>query len=359
MIGWNALALLAATALAPSAAVPAPDLIMQIPPALQAQLQEKVISPSHSPEQRLHRLVDLVFQPQGLGLQYDPDATLSVAETYASGRANCLSFTLLFVALARQAGLDARVQEVGQVVTWYQDQGVVYIAGHVNVGLRLEGREGTVDLDRNVLYDRQGPRRISDRRALAHFYNNRGAELMAGNDIAGARAHYRMALQMDPRFTSSWNNLGVLEMRQGELDTAAHDFDTALSINRDNAPALANATALYRRTGDTRRAGQLQNRLQRAQRRDPFYQFLGGVEAERQGDYAAAVKFYRHAVRLYGNAHPFHFGLARAYFLSGDNRNAIRELETARKLADSGTTDARYQAKLERLRRLSTPIAAH
>ncbi len=57
-------------------------------------------------------------------------------------RANCLAFTLLFVTLAREAGIQARVQEVGQVVSWYQDQdaGVVYSVGHVNAGVDVGGR---------------------------------------------------------------------------------------------------------------------------------------------------------------------------------------------------------------------------
>lgn len=352
MIAWNALILLAASAAAPPTVVTAPDQIMQIPPALQQQLQHNVIEPSHSPQQRLQRLVALIFQPEGLGLRYDPTATLTVAETFRERQANCLSFTLLFVALARQAGLNARVQEVGQVVTWHEDQGVIYIAGHVNVGLRVDDREGAVDLDSHVLYDRRGPKPIPDQRALAHFYNNRGAELMAANDEVGAREHFQKALQMDPRFVSTWNNLGVLDARQGDLVAAKGDFDQALSITPGNAPALSNATSLYRRMGDDRHADQLAMRLRRVQRRDPFYHFLRAMDAERTQDYAAAIIHYRAAIRLYRDAHQFHFGLARAYFQLGNNRSAYREMERARVLGDSSPIQARYQAKLDALRRL-------
>jgi hypothetical protein len=90
------------------------------------------------------------------------------------------------------------VQEVGQVVSWYQDQaqGVVYSVGHVNAGVGFAGRFATVDLDRNVLYDR---RAAADQpaRALAHFYNNRGAERMASGDLVGARAFFDAALAQD------------------------------------------------------------------------------------------------------------------------------------------------------------------
>ena len=365
MIGWNALILLAASSVALAApapspapsAVPAPAQVMAIPPEVQALLRERVLKVANSPEQRLQRLVELVFRPEGLGLEYDTEATLSVAETWQQHRANCLSFTLLFVALAREIGLDAHMQEVGQVVSWYEDQGLIFNAGHVNVGMRVDGRQATLDLDSNVLYDRRGPQPISDSRALAHFYNNRGAEQLAAHDYVSARAYLDAALRMDPRFVPAWSNLGVLESREDDLDAAAKDLETALSINGFHAPALHNATKLYQRMGDTRRVAQMQARLEQVRKRDPFYQFMQGTNAERDGDYALAAHYYREAVRLYGNAHQFHFGLARAYFLSGNNRLAEREMKRARDLGGDPMR-AIYQSKLDGIRRLEGRHAA-
>ncbi len=373
MIAWSAFALLAAISVAPPDAAdarlapPTPEQIMAIPPALEQRVREEVIAPSRSPEQRVQRLMELVFQPRApaaaeapdAALRYDTAATLTVAEAWRQRRANCLSFTLLFMALAREAGIEADVQEVGRVVTWYQEQGVVYNAGHVNVGLRVNGRRGTLDLDQDVLYDRRGPRPVSDQRALAHFYNNRGAELLAEGQVAAAREHFQVALQQEARFAPAWNNLGVLETRAGDTAAAAAAFDRALAIDPDLPSTLANASALYLRIGDNARAARLDARLRREHERDPFYQFIQGVEAERRADYAAAIHYYRHAVRLYGSAHQFHFGLARAYSLSGDNRRAVRELERARELGSSDHLRAIYQAKLEALRRLTARHAGH
>lgn len=364
MIDWNAFVLLAAVNLAPPSPAemptptPTPEQIMTIPEELRQQVHERVINTTGMPEQRLQRLVDLVFKPDGLNLQYDTGATLTVAETWAQHRANCLSFSLLFVALAREAGLEAHIQEVGQVMTWYQEQGVIYNAGHVNVGLRLARRHGTLDLDQNVLYDRRGPVPISDRRALAHYYNNRGAELMATHD-AGAGDYLRAALRMDATFAPALNNLGVLQGRLGDTVAAAASFDTALRIDPTLTSALSNATALYQRLGDDNRAAQLGNRLRRVRDHDPFYQFMQGMQAERRGDYAKAVDDYRHAIHLYGNAHQFHFGLARAYFLLGENQRAMREMERARKLGGSDRVRAVYQAKLDGLHRLNARHAPH
>ncbi len=361
MIGWNAFVLLAAVNLAPAPAAPppTPEQIMAIPPALQQQVQQEVVHGASSPEQRLQRLVDLVFQPDGRGLQYDTTATLSVADAWAQRRANCLSFSLLFVALAREAGLEARMQEVGQVMTWYEEQGLIYNAGHVNVGLRVQGRHGTLDLDQNVIYDRRGPRAINDQRALAHFYNNRGAELLAALDHGSARAHFDMALRMDPRFAPAWNNLGVLETRSGNPAAAARAFDSALTIAPTLPSALSNASALYAQVGDTARATQLNERLEQTRRRDPFHQFMRGMAAERDADYTQAVQHYQRAVQLYDKAHQFHFGLARAYFLSGDNRRATRELARARALSHTDKQRAIYQSKLDNMHRIAARRALH
>ncbi|WP_282297372.1 transglutaminase domain-containing protein [Stenotrophomonas sp. PS02289] len=343
----------------PAASVPAPEVppdaeqILAIPDALRTLLQQRVIAATPSREQRLEKLVQLIFDADGMHLEYDPYATHTLTETWQTRRANCLSFTLLFVGLARAAGIDARVQEVAQVMTWYQVEGVIYSVGHVNAGVTLNGRTADVDLDRNVLYDRYGPRPISEQRALAHFYNNRGAQAMAAGDLAQARIYLRAALDQSSQFTPGWNNLGVLDVREGRLPQARRDFEMALQLQPRHAAALTNASALYTRLGEPRLAGQLAQRLQQVERKDPFAQFRKGNQAEERRDYASAISFYRKAIALYGSAHQFHFGLARVYFLAGDNRRASHEMQRARDLAgeDAGVLRAAYQAKLDSLKR--------
>ncbi len=339
---------------------PTPEQILAIPPELQTLLKQRVIAPVYSREQRVQRLVHLIFDEDAMHLSYDPYATQTLTETWQNRRANCLSFTLLFVTLARAAGIDARVQEVAQVVTWHEDQGAIYNIGHVNAGVNLDGRIAVVDLDRNVLYDRYGPQQIDPPRALAHFYNNRGAMHMSEGNLVQARAYFQAALAQEPDFVAGWNNLGVLDARSGNLADAERDYRTALRIKPRNAASLTNASALYRRLGDTRQAGLLARRLQQVQHSDPFVQFRLGNEAEQRHDYTDAIRAYRRAISLYSTAHQFHFGLARAYFLAGDNRRASVEMSKARDLAGTNADflKAQYQAKLDTLHRLRQGTAA-
>ncbi|WP_459062222.1 transglutaminase-like domain-containing protein [Stenotrophomonas sp. PSU-St15] len=334
------------------ASVPTADEVLAIPPALRAMLTRQVIARSHSRDQRLQALVEMIFDRQGLDLQYDADATYTVGEVWQYRRANCLAFTLLFVSLAREAGIQARVQEVGSVVSWYQeqDQGVVYSVGHVNAGVDVGGRFGTVDLDRNVLYDRHGPQPIDRARALAHFYNNRGAERMASDDLDGARVFFDAAVAQDARFAPAWNNLGVLDNRKGDTAGARRALEMALRLDGRQDAALNNASALYRRLGLVAAAQQLERRLRAVQREDPFTQYMLGARAERAGDLAEAIRCYRRAVRLSDSAHQFHFGLARVYFLAGQLARADKELTRAQELGGA-PQQAGYQAKLDSLAR--------
>lgn len=352
-----ATALVAAPAPAPAiptaiAPPPAADTLMEIPPELRHLLQQRVVRRSQSEPEKLQRLVALMFDPKGLALQYGTTDTHSVAESYATQRVNCLSFSLMFVAMAREVGLDARAQEVGDVVSWYEKDGLAYANGHLNARARMDGRVITVDLDSSLQPSRRGPRTISDRRLFAHYYNNRAAELMADGHDDEARAYFRAALQSDDTLADTWNNLGLLDARQGALMTAMGDYDRALALDPQHVSALGNALNLSHRMGDDVRAGMLLARLQQVRARDPFHQYTLGTEAERNGRYADAARYYAAAIKLYPDAHQFHFGLARVSFLTGNLVVADRELRTARSLSPV-SEQQRYQAKLDGLKRLS------
>ena len=112
---WLGALLLASSALAARAQPappPAPADVLAIPTALKQQFREQVIDPTRLPHARLERMVDFLFSPQGLGMTYDAAANHTVAQAYATRKANCMSFTLLTVALALEPGSDPAAQSV-------------------------------------------------------------------------------------------------------------------------------------------------------------------------------------------------------------------------------------------------------
>jgi tetratricopeptide (TPR) repeat protein len=326
----------------------APEQIMAIPEPLRQELRERVTERSRVKERRMELLADYLFKPEGLGITYEHDATYTVAEAYQQRKANCLTFTLLTVALAREAGLEAYGQDVSEALVWRQDEHATYRTTHVNAGVKVDQRRFTIDVASDQVLSRYPPNRIEDVRLLAQYYNNRSAELMVRGELKAALAHSQQSLKLDPGYPASWNNAGVLHMRNAQVTEAQAAYQHALSLDPRQASALANLSNLYERIGAKAKERELRQRLEDVQSKNPFHQFLLATEFERTGQLRLAIKHYKRAVRLHYPEHRFHFGLARTYFLMGKPQTAQKWLQLARELS-TGDTRNLYQAKLDSL----------
>ncbi|MBB5014231.1 transglutaminase-like domain-containing protein [Rehaibacterium terrae] len=336
MAKLTAIALFALSGLAYAQVPPDREQVFAVPAELRERVQTQVVERARTPEQRLQLLIEFMFAPDGMALEYDLQTTLSVEETWRLRRGNCLSFTLAFVTLARAVGVEAYAQEVDQVLAWIEQDGTIFHSGHINAGVRIQGRRYTVDFDRSVVATRGRPRIVDDHRALAHLYNNRGAELLAQGDHAGARAFFDAALARDVGFAAAWNNLGVLQLRVGDPEGAERAYFAALAHDSEHLPTLTNLTSLYRAQGRAGRLAEYERRMLEVQRRDPFHNFILGLEHERRGEFAAAADYFQRAIRLHDGEFRFHLALARVYQEMGELRRAERSLERAELLSQRG-----------------------
>lgn len=351
-----ALALQSPAALPATPAVkipPAPEQVMAVPAELRDLLRRQVIDSTHSRRRQLDHLADFLFSEDGLHIQYDQHATYTVEQAFRWRKANCLTLTLLAIALSRDIGLEAYGQEIDRVLARDVDDGVIIQSTHVNAGIVVGGRHFIIDVSTDDLLVATLPRRISDERLLALYYNNRAMELMAQGHLADADQWLRLAMRHAPDHPMLWSNAGVLRLRNGRNQDAKAAFHHALQLNPKHAPTLFNLIGFYHRTGDAQRAAEWYRRADRLLRDDPFHQFQRGQQSEHRGDYATAMKFYRRAIRLDKNQHLFHFGLARALLHLGRYDSAGAELRRAHDLGDPAIR-GRYQAKLEALRRLQS-----
>ena len=325
--------------------------IYAIPAPLREALYARVVVPGGgSDQQRLNHLVRFLFDADGLGMRYRHDADHTVTQAWETREANCLSFTLLAIALAREAGIDAYGQEIPRVLSWYREGSTLYFSNHVNVGIRIAGHRYTLDVASDSILAVDPPKKIEDSRLLAIFYSNRAAGLMGRQQYAQAGDYMAAAFQADDAYPASWNNAGVLALREGREQDAEHHFRRTLELDEQHEGALMNLAALYAGRGDKDRERQLRARVDRIQRSNPFHYFLLATEDEARGEYAKAAQRYRRAISLHDGEHQFHYGLARAYLHLGEYRKAGESLRRAQALAGAGTAE-RYQAKLEQLRR--------
>lgn len=327
---------------------PPASQVLAIPDEMREAFREKVLV-TRSPEQRLYRLVDFMFKPDGLGLKYTPDVTSTVAESYRTRRVNCMAFTMMAVALAREAGFVAYAQQIDRVMAWDLTGDVVTQSLHANAVVVLNGRKFMLDIAAGRLSAPVMDYRISDEHLLALFYGNRAMEALAGGHVAEALTWQQEALRQDQGDATLWNNAGVLRQRLGDPAAAESMYLEALKRDSSLTSALSNLVAFYQRQGHLRKAHYWQQYAERALRRDPYYQFTQGRRDEAAGDYRGAIGYYKRAISLYKREHLFHFYLARAYYEMGSLKNADQELGLAAVLSE-GTDQQRYQAKQDALR---------
>lgn len=351
MMAWLLAAALTVTPAAGPTAPPAPEQVMAVPAELQVLLQEQVLDRTKDPAQRLSLLLQLMSGEGGaLELRYEDNATLTVEEAYLQRRVNCLSYTLMFLALAQRAGLTAHPQEIDQTLSWQQLGDIVYRSNHVNAKVRNGGAWKVVDVAGGRIVARQPPHRIGEHRLLAQYYNNRAARLMEQGQLAEALRYAAIALALDPAYPVTWSNLGVIRLRSGNPAGAEQAYLKALALDPVHASALSNIDSLYRRLNLPDRAAPFRKRLEKVQRQDPFYHFMLATRYAQQGQHAQAIAHYRRAIRLYGDEPRFTLGLATAYLADGNRRSAIRLLDDALAASRDETRRAQYRAALEDLR---------
>jgi Flp pilus assembly protein TadD len=340
---------------------PSPDQVMALPAELRDRFHSEVIATTNMPELRLRRMVAFMLEKDGLNLRYKADATNTVAEAYRTREVNCLSFTLMAVALAREAGMKAQGQQIDRVMAWNLVGDVVMQSLHANAVVSLKDRNLQVKDDRDFVLDIASSGlytndfivhgfKVGDDRLLASFYGNRAMDLLAANRLAEAKSWLDKALELDPEEAVLWNNAGVLSRRTGDTADAERRFVHAANRNPRLMSVVNNLVALYLDRGDATRAAYWKDRADHLLRHDPFYQYSVAERSAEAGNYQEAVRYYRRAIALNSRERLFHFGLARAYTYLGKLGPAAKEMDAAVKLSDQDPDRERFQAKLDALR---------
>lgn len=279
-----------------------------------------------------HKLVALVRAMEARGmfsLEY-AEVTRTARSTFHDRQGNCLSFTMLFVTLARAAGLRATYQTVAVPPSWSYD-GQVVVASHVNTAVRTGGRvEMIVDFNIRPYERSQSRRRVDDSYALGLFYTNLGAEAMLTGDYAAALLYLREAAGVHADVAGLWVNLGVLYSRHALHEHAEAAYLRALEIDGDEPSALANLALIYETLDEPALAADYRERVQRYRERNPYYHFTSAAQAYEQEQYPAALASLRKALRLKPDEHAFYELRGQVQAALGKSRHATQSFERAR-----------------------------
>ena len=251
----------------------------------------------------------------------------------------------LFVGLGRELRLNPFYVEVEDYQRWNYQEGVVVSRGHIVAGMYVDGELSTFDFLPYTPKSYRDFNPITDVEAMAHYYNNLGAEaLMQGNDPA-AYPNLQVAVQLAPAFDKALNNLGVAHLRRGEVDEAITLYERARDAFPENVPILSNLTRAYQQAGETEKATALLDYLETINQSNPFFYVYRGDMALARGDSTEALEYMRRAYKTDSEIPEVHVGLVRVYVAVGDLEKAQHHIERALKL-DATHEEARKFAAM-------------
>jgi tetratricopeptide (TPR) repeat protein len=214
------------------------------------------LPPDQPPSDRAKSLLALLHRRVLVG-GYDLQAT-EPATVFANGRYNCVSATLFFNSLAREAGLSVHAvrlpQHTRSAVVDGQTQIVVEPTCVGGIGDRASG-----DAESHA-------QPISDVALVAMVYYNRGVESLRRRNFEEAIRLNRLALTLEPDNADARGNLLAAINKQAlelaakrQFESALALFDAGLSIAPDHFPLRQNRALVVRsqHAQDTGGAGPL------------------------------------------------------------------------------------------------------
>jgi Flp pilus assembly protein TadD len=320
--------------------------ILEVTPEMVA-FMEKNIGDAHNRYARMKSLVFAIMGSDNFELIYD-DRTRTASQTFEDRRGNCLSFTNMFIAMARYLDVHAEYQEVDIPPDWSLAGESFLFSQHVNVLVDLGVNDfRVVDFniyDFSTAYER---RVISDQRARAHYFSNIGVEHMLAGDSAQAYMNFRQAIAEDATFEPAWVNMGILHRREKLPAYSEAAYARALQISPFDPIAMSNLASLYDEAGLTEEAKQYRDWVQTHRMKNPYYRYMLARDAVTEGDYQTAIDHLNYAISHREGESRFYSLLSVSYLMSGDKAAAERWMKKAEELAVQEADREKYHHKLE------------
>jgi Flp pilus assembly protein TadD len=306
----------------------------------------------HRERARLMTLHRAIKGPATLGVNYDPEADGTARDAFHRGTANCLAYASLFIALAREAGLDAGYQWLEVSPRWSREGDRVAVRLHVNALVKLrDHHQFMVDIDPLEARDVAGSRRISDSDAQALHHSNIAVEALAAGATEEAWLHAVRALELSPGMAHLWVNLGAIYRFNGQHREAERHYLYALRLDPEEFSAMNNLAILYGMEGRDAERQYWEREVASYRDINPYYHAWRGDEAAEAGHWRQAVSSYERALALAPRDGRLLAALGRSHEHLGELRLAsdylLRAIDAAATPADRAT----YTLRLEEMGR--------
>ena len=325
--------------------------MFELDDAMRAFVAEHVDG-SRAGRERMRRLLSAMIESGLMSLDYDDAKTKTARQTFHDRVGNCMSFTALFVALAREANLDVRFQTVEVPPIWYADSDLVILNNHVNALVKQNfGSRVVVDFNVTELKGDYETREVSDEYALALYYNNVAMDALRKGELEESFRLLKKSIETYPDIAGNWANLGVIYSRSEHDDYAIAAYHKALELDRKHRPSLTNLASIYQGRGDGERAEYYARQVRRYQDQNPYFHYYHALAAYNNGDLDTAEERLERAIDLKDTEHKFFQLQGLIAERHGDRKMALESFEQALDLAVYSDARRMYDNKISLLTR--------
>jgi tetratricopeptide (TPR) repeat protein len=284
-------------------------------------------------------LIDAVTDENQFGVEYSAAATAPADETVALGYGNCLALTSVFIGLARGVGMDAYyIDASDRVNDIRREEAIIVDSGHIAAVTRTERGWTMVDFA-GELPNYRTFKIIDDLTALAHYYNNRGYELIdeankAGVEVPWTEVHrtFDIATKVRPDFSLAHNNLGVVNARAGYKEAAERSYLAAIEADAEFPAPYHNLGNLRLSEEDFEGAIEAYDSALEIKRDNPYLHYHRGIALYRSGNLEEAARSFERAIALKRDYMEPRNVLAQVYDKLGRHEDAAKIRKTVRDL---------------------------
>lgn len=304
---------------------------------------------------RLKKLIRGMIEDGLLTLDYDPNLTYTAIETFQNRQGNCLSFSILFASLAREANLDVTFQMVDIPPSFRADGEMILLNNHVNVlvkGVRSDVnflRDYVVDFNTAEYNGNYDTRKVTDNYAIALYYSNVAIESMRAGNSKNAFRYLKKGIETDPAIAGLWVNLGALYSRHERYNMAEQAYQQALSIQPSNKSALVNLASTLHYLGHEEESEYYLKKVAYYRDHNPYYHYFQAQTAYQQNEPEDALAYLAEAIRLKRDEHQFYFLRGLVHYQMKAYDLAAKDFRKARDTAEKAQLAAGYTRKLQAL----------
>ncbi|MBK1880298.1 transglutaminase-like domain-containing protein [Pelagicoccus mobilis] len=289
------------TTLGAKATISIPEPSLELTPAMKQFLIEQNVSVNQPPLVKMQRILDGLYASEE-GFTYSPEETLTASDAFEQRRGNCVSFAMLFVALAREVGLDARFNQIDYSPVWEKMGNIFVETSHINAIVFVGGSQYVIEgMPEYAEVASRNRNPIPDARVFSHYYNNSGLIALSQNDKEQARELIDTAISIDSSNGIAWQNLGLYNFQNGNQEAGEKALVEAAKRDDRSSSVCYILSQYYTKVGDDSNADKYAKLGSKRSKKNPFFQYHKSQEALFAGDLKKSIKHMEKALKLLPN----------------------------------------------------------